>query len=156
MVFLLFFFLMIRRPPRCTRTYTLFPDTTLFRSPGPRSRRPSRAIGGAVRAIMSARAAPAVRASRPRAWRLGRGAAHGQCRCRPHRRGLARETIARVPGPSGWTESPALPSRLSALRARDTEQHAPTRSLLRPGQLSAPDDTLCPVPGNTNIRRDPL
>src|SRR3546814_16380962 len=27
------FFLMIRRPPRSTRTDTLFPDTTLFRSP---------------------------------------------------------------------------------------------------------------------------
>src|SRR3546814_2712036 len=27
-----FFFLMIRRPPRSTRTDTLFPDTTLFRS----------------------------------------------------------------------------------------------------------------------------
>src|SRR3546814_4364716 len=26
---------MIRRPPRSTRTYTLFPYTTLFRSPGP-------------------------------------------------------------------------------------------------------------------------
>src|SRR3546814_5272674 len=30
--FLLFFFLMIRRPPRSTRTDTLFPYTTLFRS----------------------------------------------------------------------------------------------------------------------------
>src|SRR3546814_2656507 len=30
---LLFFFLMIRRPPRSTRTDTLFPYTTLFRSP---------------------------------------------------------------------------------------------------------------------------
>src|SRR3546814_7166310 len=29
---LLFFFLMIRRPPRSTRTATLFPYTTLFRS----------------------------------------------------------------------------------------------------------------------------
>src|SRR3546814_16883214 len=29
---LLFFFLMIRRPPRATRTDTLFPYTTLFRS----------------------------------------------------------------------------------------------------------------------------
>src|SRR3546814_19380446 len=28
------FFLMIRRPPRSTRTYTLFPYTTLFRSVG--------------------------------------------------------------------------------------------------------------------------
>src|SRR3546814_20157253 len=30
----LFFFLMIRRPPRSTRTDTLFPYTTLFRSDG--------------------------------------------------------------------------------------------------------------------------
>src|SRR3546814_12119320 len=30
-----FFFLMIRRPPRSTRTDTLFPYTTLFRSPSP-------------------------------------------------------------------------------------------------------------------------
>src|SRR3546814_6795422 len=32
MLSLLFFFLMIRRPPRSTRTDTLFPYTTLFRS----------------------------------------------------------------------------------------------------------------------------
>src|SRR3546814_11205476 len=32
MIFSLFFFLMIRRPPRSTRTDTLFPYTTLFRS----------------------------------------------------------------------------------------------------------------------------
>src|SRR3546814_19350815 len=32
---LFFFFLMIRRPPRSTRTDTLFPYTTLFRSGGP-------------------------------------------------------------------------------------------------------------------------
>src|SRR3546814_11292162 len=31
--FALVFFLMIRRPPRSTRTDTLFPYTTLFRSP---------------------------------------------------------------------------------------------------------------------------
>src|SRR3546814_11209795 len=31
--FLFFFFLIIRRPPRSTRTDTLFPYTTLFRSP---------------------------------------------------------------------------------------------------------------------------
>src|SRR3546814_12431466 len=31
---LCFFFLMIRRPPRSTRTDTLFPYTTLFRSAG--------------------------------------------------------------------------------------------------------------------------
>src|SRR3546814_19189833 len=32
LVFSLFFFLMIRRPPNANRTYTLFPSTTLFRS----------------------------------------------------------------------------------------------------------------------------
>src|SRR3546814_15760588 len=35
---LLFFFLMIRRPPRSTRTDTLFPYTTLFRSAQRRDR----------------------------------------------------------------------------------------------------------------------
>src|SRR3546814_3795868 len=33
LIFGYFFFLMIRRPPRSTRTDTLFPYTTLFRSP---------------------------------------------------------------------------------------------------------------------------
>src|SRR3546814_6245221 len=32
MIHVIFFFLMIRRPPRSTRTDTLFPYTTLFRS----------------------------------------------------------------------------------------------------------------------------
>src|SRR3546814_7548960 len=32
-IFFFFLFLMRRRPPRSTRTYTLFPYTTLFRSP---------------------------------------------------------------------------------------------------------------------------
>src|SRR3546814_3688281 len=40
MIVALFFFLMIRRPPRSTRTDTLFPYTTLFRSPS--SSQPSR------------------------------------------------------------------------------------------------------------------
>src|SRR3546814_12355143 len=34
LLMLIFFFLMIRRPPRSTRTDTLFPYTTLFRSNG--------------------------------------------------------------------------------------------------------------------------
>src|SRR3546814_2279691 len=45
-MFLSFFFLMIRRPPRSTRTDTLFPYTTLFRSRAavraPRDRRDGR------------------------------------------------------------------------------------------------------------------
>src|SRR3546814_11038837 len=52
---LIFFFLMLRRPPRSTRTDTLFPYTTLFRSrvqpgcplllPGGRRHRAVRALG---------------------------------------------------------------------------------------------------------------
>src|SRR3546814_2313671 len=38
-ILFLFFFLMIRRPPRSTRTDTLFPYTTLFRSSGINCRR---------------------------------------------------------------------------------------------------------------------
>src|SRR3546814_13753733 len=49
-MYLLFFFLMIRRPPRSTRTDTLFPYTTLFRSlqpvePGPHIGRPAAPAG---------------------------------------------------------------------------------------------------------------
>src|SRR3546814_7823811 len=39
-----FFFLMIRRPPRSTRTDTLFPYTTLFRSSAPARRWSSGAV----------------------------------------------------------------------------------------------------------------
>src|SRR3546814_17442289 len=39
LVSLSFFFLMIRRPPRTTRTDTLFPYTTLFRSKSPEGNR---------------------------------------------------------------------------------------------------------------------
>src|SRR3546814_4140230 len=49
---LIFYFLLIRRPPRSTRTATLFPYTTLFRSP--RSIRPS--------------TSPTIRKRRSRSW----------------------------------------------------------------------------------------
>src|SRR3546814_17621248 len=64
--YLYFFFLMIRRPPVATRTDTLFPDTTLFRSardvdqarqPHRRRLRAPGAVGGIRRAQV--RAAPA-------------------------------------------------------------------------------------------------
>src|SRR3546814_8365455 len=38
---------MIRRPPRSTRTYTLFPYTTLFRSSGPSRPVPARRLRSA-------------------------------------------------------------------------------------------------------------
>src|SRR3546814_9567134 len=40
---------MIRRPPRSTRTDTLFPYTTLFRSPGEHALQPARDETGAQR-----------------------------------------------------------------------------------------------------------
>src|SRR3546814_21153119 len=48
-----FFFLMIRRPPRSTRTDTLFPYTTLFRSTGTsrRRQRPRCATAGCTPAM---------------------------------------------------------------------------------------------------------
>src|SRR3546814_13383407 len=47
----LIFFLMIRRPPRSTRTDTLFPYTTLFRSEArfPRRHRPAPPPGHPIR-----------------------------------------------------------------------------------------------------------
>src|SRR3546814_14170431 len=45
------FFLMIRRPPRSTRTDTLFPYTTLFRSPRNDARGPKRPTSQAFSSI---------------------------------------------------------------------------------------------------------
>src|SRR3546814_13989836 len=64
----LIFFLMIRRPPRSTRTDTLFPYTTLFRSSCSaswRSRCPGRARRKSRRPRRSRRDAGAARSSRP-------------------------------------------------------------------------------------------
>src|SRR3546814_10411468 len=52
LVLLIIFFLMIRRPPRSTRTDTLFPYTTLFRSAGSGS---VKAASGARRSTTAAR-----------------------------------------------------------------------------------------------------
>src|SRR3546814_13384363 len=70
---LCFFFLMIRRPPRSTRTDTLFPYTTLFRSPSPISCHANRTPSRASKNFGSIVMAPpyALRAgSRNRAGRL--------------------------------------------------------------------------------------
>src|SRR3546814_6883620 len=74
MLFYSFFFLMIRRPPRSTRTDTLVPYTTLFRSPHcwltgraglarPPESRPNPARGGRLR---QATGKPNRRQRRPR------------------------------------------------------------------------------------------
>src|SRR3546814_5693095 len=68
------FFLMIRRPPRSTRTDTLFPYTTLFRSARARRRRAVRGRGRHPRVSDGARR-PAAGAPLPPA---GAGAGAGR------------------------------------------------------------------------------
>src|SRR3546814_1644341 len=55
------FFLRIRRPPRSTRTDTLFPYTTLFRSGGGRRAPPVRALGQGPRAVRGRPPVPGCR-----------------------------------------------------------------------------------------------
>src|SRR3546814_17181826 len=50
LLYMIFVFLMIRRPPISTRTDTLFPYTTLFRSPQRRSGRKGQRVSGIGRA----------------------------------------------------------------------------------------------------------
>src|SRR3546814_2562169 len=90
----MFFFLMILRPPRSTRTYTPLPYTTLFRS-GKQAAREQRAPPG--RADIAAgvqdntrsnhRPRPTVRCARPAAARHDQGPAaanHGDPRSEEH------------------------------------------------------------------------
>src|SRR3546814_7769935 len=70
-----FFFLMIRRPPRSTRTDTLFPYTTLFRSALP-GRVPRRKRGAGP----LARRHPQLRLAAPRALPLAALACRGGAR----------------------------------------------------------------------------
>src|SRR3546814_13546005 len=70
-------FLMIRRPPRPTRTYTLFPYTTLFRSLQSRS-----SSGRAIAVMSSQRASGRLRRSRVRLFardKIGSSAAATRC-----------------------------------------------------------------------------
>src|SRR3546814_7970542 len=82
---------MIRRPPRSTRTDTLFPYTTLFRSPRPAHRRraagAARHAGGAGAPRRSRVRTPAARAPRGRVDArpgLARAAAAGRGRSEEH------------------------------------------------------------------------
>src|SRR3546814_1433321 len=66
-----FFFLMIRRPPRSTRTDTLFPDTTLFRSDPGRDPgdKPDGHAGHCVRTCFDGRRLPPRIGRAGAAWR---------------------------------------------------------------------------------------
>src|SRR3546814_4493111 len=93
----LFFFLMIRRPPRSTRTDTLFPYTTLFRSPCQR---------------------------RSQSRQRSEPAGDDPCRERRHRNQPDQETMAR--GPPILLCLPTA-GQESALQHRHAQQHEPQR-----------------------------
>src|SRR3546814_8009706 len=83
MLLIVFFFLMIRRPPRSTRTYTLFPYTTLFRSERPHRIRARAAGRAGVPDPARHRDGGGVRGRSARRWRRaqarpGQGGGGGQ------------------------------------------------------------------------------
>src|SRR3546814_13901450 len=86
--YLIFFLLMIRRPPRSTRTDTLFPSTTLFRSlvPGPLGERTTHR-GGVAPVVHGAPPLPARPVD-------ARGGAE-------HRRGRLVRAVRRLPAGLG-------------------------------------------------------
>src|SRR3546814_12428273 len=120
MVVYLFFFLMIRRPPRSTRTDTLFPYTTLFRSqPAPAGRR--RGVG-------------APGGARPRAGTAGQG----QQRQREGKGSQIHRhppmTACSIPRTQASLESPAGSGQLRTRTppsARETNQAALRKGLAR-------------------------
>src|SRR3546814_9321003 len=135
-----FFFLMIRRPPRSTRTDTLFPYTTLFRScPGDHS-------GRSV-------PAPADAPGQPQHQPVQRGGGDGV-------RGLAaagirRRFLTRPFRKSSctvkFTIQPALPARTDNARHRPRRRcRSPQRSLSPPRPLAGPFPTRPPKNGPPN------
>src|SRR3546814_5193063 len=86
---------MIRRPPRSTRTDTLFPYTTLFRSLGCDALRPARLLLAAHFLCATGRADRAARVRRLPGGRIGQSAtALSATRARPGRIGGGREMAA--------------------------------------------------------------
>src|SRR3546814_4265582 len=72
---------MIRRPPRSTRTDTLFPYTTLFRSAQPAGRSGAGGVAGGA-GFCRTSAAHRDRGAQPRTRRLGEGTHRMACRPR--------------------------------------------------------------------------
>src|SRR3546814_20605240 len=98
-------FLMLRRPPRSTRTETLFPYTTLFRAG---------VTGGGFRTAEAAMRSPPFRAGQPgHVPAQGAGPNRETSLPRPHRSGMAavgRADRKNPPSTATPTHSPAIVS----------------------------------------------
>src|SRR3546814_20119995 len=101
------FFLMIRRPPTATRTDTLFPYTTLFRSSASPDRRPRRRPAAAGPCPSPARTTPARRTPDP---------GYGRCTTPPRPAAAQRRG-----GRSAPTAPPSPPRRPAYHRAGDRQ-----------------------------------
>src|SRR3546814_16475376 len=99
-----YIFLMIRRPPRSTRTDTLFPYTTLFRSRG------HRRVAGAVGSSQMTHGDPVRTGSREAALLpfTGEGGAQRRMRARAQRAALALRAEAEIPGSASLRPRPPI------------------------------------------------
>src|SRR3546814_11960799 len=115
LAFVVFFFLMIRLPPRSTRTAPLFPYTTLFRSD--LADRPRETQAGAHRAYRR------LAAGYRYLWRVvyvpsgGQYGFHRPCR-RPRLQESLPESVPRVPALQDPSGDPHLPGGRQAPRLR--------------------------------------
>src|SRR3546814_16493818 len=137
------FLLIIRRPPRSTRTDTLFPYTTLFRSRS-LERRVDRLSGSGPRSP-----AAGQRHGHPALRRRGRRAA-----AQEHVRPPARALPARRLGLRQQPEHPPVPARQRRNpRQRDRQHRPPPQERATTGRpplpLPPPILTRSPRPGGT-------
>src|SRR3546814_5657557 len=135
---LMFFFLMIRLPPRATRTDTLFPYTTLFRARRYRRRRlrPLPALEG--RRAPDARTGPAglplqrvVVADPARGHRAGEPGRPGLLLAPGRRAAGQRHRAAAHPVPLGPARRARRPRRLAQPRQRGLVRRVRPRSVPR-------------------------
>src|SRR3546814_16352295 len=124
---------MIRRPPRSTRTDTLFPDTTLFRSAPYGHAATSRAFDRPGRGIEPQAVRPTPRGSVSISRGVCRGAAQPGRRCRGN------DSLQQRPGAGGGqhgADTDSLPDtqRPTTYTDTNTTQSAPASEADRPRQ----------------------
>src|SRR3546814_13037688 len=123
---------MIRRPPISTRTDTLFPDTTLFRSA---SARTAALIPAAARARAATPVATAARA----ATTAGRTVKHGQSTAYPRDHHLGRVAVVAVavlPLAGAKTAFDVNPAALFQIEFDDAEQTVAVYDDIKIGRAS--------------------